>query len=58
MHLRAALLSRDLSREELGELVLQLAPYAGFPAAAGLQGQLDEVVEALKTASETPPPPS
>jgi alkylhydroperoxidase/carboxymuconolactone decarboxylase family protein YurZ len=49
MHVRGALLAGDLSADDLRELPLQVAVYAGFPRAAALNRIIEQVVGELET---------
>jgi len=49
MHVRAALTSRDLSSEEIEEIVLQQAIYCGAPAANTALRVVSELVSSMPT---------
>lgn len=46
-HVRSALLSGDITADELNEFVLHFAVYAGWPMATGLTGAIKEVTAEL-----------
>jgi 4-carboxymuconolactone decarboxylase len=51
-HLRSALLSGDMSREELEEFVLHFAVYAGWPLASFVHQTLNEVIQEIEAESK------
>lgn len=46
---RSALKNGELSPEQLREVVIHLAQYAGYPRAAGLVGEVEKVIAAQAT---------
>ncbi len=56
MHLRAALLRTGVDRDELVEVLLHVAVYAGLPAANEAFAILAEVADEIGTGGSTPSP--
>ena len=52
IQVRSALKNGELSPEQLREIVIHLAPYAGYPRAAGLVGEVEKVIAEQARASE------
>ena len=52
IQVRSALKNGELSPEQLREIVIHLAPYAGYPRAAGLVGEVEKVLAEQARASE------
>ena len=50
--MRSALKNGELSPEQLREIVIHLAPYAGYPRAAGLVTEVEKVIAEQARASE------
>ena len=52
IQVRSALKNGELSPEQLREIVIHLAPYAGYPRAAGLVTEVEKVIAEQARASE------
>ena len=45
IQVRAALRNEELTPEAVREVVIQLAPYAGYPRVAGLLGEVEKAIQ-------------
>jgi 4-carboxymuconolactone decarboxylase len=53
-HVRSAILSGDITPDELREFALHFAVYAGWPLASFVSGTINEVVKELAASGELP----